>query len=480
MRTLTLRIRRVDPQDGRSAAWAEYRVPLQDKMTVLDAVAWVQRHEQFDLAYRFACRVGMCGTCAMVVNGRESWACRTMIENLRAEVVTLEPLRHLPIVKDLVVDMEPFFGKMKTAMGHFVAPDARRDDWAARPALPAERPRIDPHIECISCGACYSACTVIDWDPEYLGPAALNRAATLVMDSRDAARPARFAVVTGEHGCFSCHSQFTCTEVCPMELRPTESIGYLKRQAFAQLLTPAPSAGDEPVPVGEPASIAPPPRRPVASRVARALVGPAALAAWCALAVGGLYAMRVNANTPPPTTFVVPTKNVSLETMAGALVFEEQGCEGCHSVLGAGGHVGRDLWTAGRRHDREWLRQLLADPDRVLPPGSMPSFALEPRETDALVEYLHGLDFAYTSPERIDRALARGGGELFRSGCVTCHAGDAAQGTAPTFAGEGSRRSLEWLTTTLEDPAFHRGLTDVSRLSQTRRSEMARYLSTER
>jgi fumarate reductase iron-sulfur subunit len=494
-RTFMLRIRRGSPGDGRPSEYVQYQVPLQEKMTVLDAVAWVQRHEQFDLAYRFACRVGMCGTCAMVINGRESWACRTLVENLSTGTVSLDPLRNLPVVKDLVVDMRPFFGAMTKAIGHFVAA-AGEEDWAQAVNLPAERRMIDPHIECISCGACYSACTVIRWDPEYLGPAALNRAATLVMDSRDSARTVRLDVVAGEHGCWSCHSQFTCTEVCPMDLRPTGSIGYLKRHALVRLLRPSATAR-EPEAVHErprPGTGAPPgePTRPgEATRMVSRLGAWSAIAAFVSLfsrpvacaasfsvIVGAIYLMGIRADARVPRIeFFVPEKPVQPVALAGALVFEEQHCEACHSVLGVGGHAARDLWIAGKRRDREWLRELFTDPDRVLPAGTMPAFPLEEREIDALAEYVHGLDFSYRQAQRIDRPVARGGGELYRSGCLDCHRLEGSPSGPLDLAGEGSRRSLGWLTAYLTATTFHRDVPGMPSLSDQRKTEIALYLS---
>ena len=339
-------------------------------MTVLDAVAWVQRHEAFDLAYRFSCRVGMCGTCAMVINGRERWACRTLIANLRADVVTLDPLRNLPLVKDLVVDMKPFFAKMTSAMGHFVPAAEVEPDSAISPALPKERGTIDSHIECISCGACYSACTMIRWDPAYLGPAALNRAATLVMDSRDQAHDARLNAVTGAHGCWQCHSQFTCTDVCPMHVRPSESIGYLKRQAIRRLLAIAPALDSQEA-IDSPPSIdaaghssAPelvldtPGRWASLASFVDLFRRPVACAALVSILAGAMYLMGLRAHAAVPLRdFFVQQDRVEPATLAGALVFEEAGCLDCHSVLGVGGRQARDLWNAGKRHDRDWLRQ---------------------------------------------------------------------------------------------------------------------------
>ncbi len=498
-RTFTLTIRRSSPREDRPSESVDYQVPLQEKMTVLDAVAWVQRHEQFDLAYRFACRVGMCGTCAMVINGRESWACRTLIENLHTGRVCLEPLRNLPLVKDLVVDMKPFFGAMKKAAGHFVQADTSAADWAESRALPGERRTIDPHIECISCGACYSACTVISWDPQYLGPAALNRAATLVMDSRDGARAVRVNAVAGEHGCWSCHSQFTCTDVCPMELRPTESIGYLKRHALLRLLKPSSaaqsvSAAEEPTRPEAAAHEVTGARPDEAVRAEPKAGGWAAVASFfnlfskpmtCAASfsviAGAIYLMGIRADARASRNdFFVPEKQMSPTALAGALVFEEQNCESCHGVLGVGGHAARDLWRAGRERDREWLRKLFTDPDLVLPAGAMPAFPLEDREITALVEYMQRLDFSYRSAQRIERPVARGGGELYRSGCLDCHRSEGSPPGRLDFAGEGARRSLDWLQAYLTAPEFHREVPGSPTLSGTRKAEIARYLSLQR
>ncbi|MBI2834658.1 MAG: Rieske 2Fe-2S domain-containing protein [Acidobacteria bacterium] len=264
MTKVTLKIRRSSPSEGRAAEYVEYVVPVQPKMTVLDAIAWAQRNVSHNLAYRYACRVGMCGTCAVVINGREGWACRTLVERLHAPVVTIEPLRNLPVIKDLVVDMQPFFATMMGAMGYFVADGAGCSTGGEPVIRMRDRTSIDPHIQCISCGACYSACTMVHWDPQYLGPAALNRAATLVMDSRDGARHARLDVLDSEHGCWRCHTQFSCTEVCPMQLNPTESIGYLKRQlvvrnvgALARAIVRAPEP-EAALPAGPAAALEPP------------------------------------------------------------------------------------------------------------------------------------------------------------------------------------------------------------------------------
>jgi succinate dehydrogenase iron-sulfur subunit len=224
----SIEVYRCDPEQSLQGHMVPYRVPRIEKMTILDALVYIQRHHDRSLAFRYACRLGMCGTCTVMVNDVPRWACRTSIERLEGETIRIAPLRFLPVVKDVLVDYEPFFTKYRAAQSYFVP---RQEPTEAAPISPASRERraIDPNLECIACGACYASCTMLAHDAEYLGPAALNRAYTLVRDSRDGLRRGRLAAVGGEHGCWRCHSLFNCTEVCPKHLSPTRAIQGLKR-----------------------------------------------------------------------------------------------------------------------------------------------------------------------------------------------------------------------------------------------------------
>jgi fumarate reductase iron-sulfur subunit len=220
--------------DGR---YQTYRVPRRDSQTVLDVVTYVQRHIDPTLSYRFACRVGMCGSCAMTVNGHPRWTCRTLVAKVaRGGRVQIGPLANLPVIKDLATDMQPFFEKWQEAKGVF-APSQTRTQPIAR-IRPDSRARIaaDAAIECINCGVCYAACDTVRWNSAYLGPAALNRAWTLVNDERDAGNEARLAAIAAADGCYSCHTHQSCQEHCPLALNPTASIAGLKRRTAAAYL----------------------------------------------------------------------------------------------------------------------------------------------------------------------------------------------------------------------------------------------------
>jgi fumarate reductase iron-sulfur subunit len=214
-----------------SGRYQTFAVPLRANQTVLDVVTWVQRHADPSLAYRFACRVGVCGSCAMTVNGRPRWTCRTHVAKaLRHGKLEIGPLENLPVIRDLATDMTRFFEKWQGAHGRFVPTATRRDEIArVRPDSPA-RAAADAGIECINCGVCYAACDSVTWNEDYVGPAALNRAWTLVNDERDGGNRERLAAVAGKGGCHSCHTHQSCAQLCPQALNPTGAIAGLKRR----------------------------------------------------------------------------------------------------------------------------------------------------------------------------------------------------------------------------------------------------------
>ena len=218
-------------------AYCRYEVPRRESQTVLDVVTWVQRNLEPTLAYRFACRVGVCGSCAMTVNGRPRWTCRTRIDAVAADrPLRLGPLENLPVIRDLVTDMKPFFEKWQKAEGRFSGAAAVSDGLAKISPASRQRAAADASIECINCGVCYAACDVVGRKPGYLGPAALNRAWAGYNDVRDAAGRRFLDAVSRLGGCHSCHSQQSCSEHCPVGLDPSAAIAALKRESVIGLL----------------------------------------------------------------------------------------------------------------------------------------------------------------------------------------------------------------------------------------------------
>lgn len=233
MSTLSVKVWR-GTETGR---YQEYEVPRMESQTVLDVVTYIQRRLDPTLSYRFACRVGMCGSCAMTVNGKARWTCRTHVSKVAENgCMEIAPLRNLAVVKDLVTDMRPFFDKWAQAQGRFQGKHTRKDDFARVRPESEQRKLADAGIECIGCGVCYSSCDVVSWNPDYLGPAALNRAWTLVNDVRDSTNRSRLAAVAGDAGCHACHTHMSCTERCPTQLSPTAGIAGLKRAVLSAAL----------------------------------------------------------------------------------------------------------------------------------------------------------------------------------------------------------------------------------------------------
>jgi fumarate reductase iron-sulfur subunit len=218
---------------GEEGEYQSFAVPRRDSQTVLDVVTWIQRHADPTLAYRFACRVGVCGSCAMTVNGRPRWTCRThvskVIEDGRLEI---GPLANLPVIRDLAADLRPFFEKWQKAEGTFVPSRTRHEPLETISPESPERQAANAAIECINCGVCYAACDTVRWSPEYFGPAALNRSWSLVNDVRDAGNLKRLAAAASNGGCHNCHSHQSCEQLCPQGLNPTASIAGLKRRTM--------------------------------------------------------------------------------------------------------------------------------------------------------------------------------------------------------------------------------------------------------
>lgn len=231
MPKITVTVSRFTPAATEHPRFESHAVDVGARASVLDALLALQRGPMPDLAFRFSCRVGMCGSCAMVVNGREQLACSTLARDIGTSL-KIEPLRNLPVVRDLAVDLSPFFNAYQRTSPHFTPrADLAPDEFYPIPPDSHEGRALNHQPQCIDCGACYSACTLVTLKPRYVGPMALHRALALMVDPRDGRRAERMDVVAREDGAFGCHSLGNCRDVCPRGISPTYSIARLKRLA---------------------------------------------------------------------------------------------------------------------------------------------------------------------------------------------------------------------------------------------------------
>ncbi|MGH2721186.1 MAG: succinate dehydrogenase iron-sulfur subunit [Actinomycetota bacterium] len=221
-----IRVARFDPSLDEKPWWGDYTVDVEDNARVLDALHQVKWEVDGSLSLRRSCAHGICGSDAMVINGRNRLACKVLCRDL-SQPITVEPLRGMNVEKDLIVDMEPFFAGYATVMPWLVNHDPPPD--RERRQSPAERARYDDTTKCILCAACTTSCPIFWADRSYVGPAAIVNAHRFVFDSRDDASDDRLAVLSEQSGAFKCRTVFNCTDACPRGIKVTEAIQEVKR-----------------------------------------------------------------------------------------------------------------------------------------------------------------------------------------------------------------------------------------------------------
>lgn len=223
---VTLKIFRYQPNVDTRPRFDTFQVRQRPGLMVLEALFDILEYQDASLAFRYSCRWGICGSCAMHINGRYRLACETRVEALGPEI-TVQPLQHFPIIKDLVVDFEGFFEKLAQVQPYLMPGD---DDPAKeRLQSPAQRERTEDGAKCILCACCQAACPMTLAHHAYLGPAVLLKLDRFHQDSRDDAKDLRLDLAEGEMGVWRCHTVFNCVEVCPKELHPAQAISHLKQ-----------------------------------------------------------------------------------------------------------------------------------------------------------------------------------------------------------------------------------------------------------
>jgi succinate dehydrogenase / fumarate reductase iron-sulfur subunit len=223
---LTLKIRRFNPEVSQDSWWDEFRVqadPHDRLVEVLHEVKW--RHDG-TLTFRRSCAHGICGSDAMVIDGRNALACKVLVRDV-APRVTIEPIRGLPVLKDLIVDMEPFLEGYRAILPYLVNDGG--DPSGERRQSPEERARYDDTTKCILCAACTTSCPIFWGDEGYVGPAAIVNAHRFIFDSRDEAGRERLKILSEKTGVFRCRTTFNCTDACPRGIQVTKAIQEVKR-----------------------------------------------------------------------------------------------------------------------------------------------------------------------------------------------------------------------------------------------------------
>ena len=226
---VTLRIFRYDPEKDVAPRYERYTVEAEGIDRVLDLLEKVRGYHDGSLAYRRSCAHGVCGSDAMRINGRNHLACKLLVRDLKKGEVLIEPLLGLRVIKDLLVDMDPFFAKYKSLLPYFINDEPLPADGKERLQSPEARERFDDTTKCILCAACTTACPVFWSDGDYVGPAAMVTAHRFIFDSRDRGGAERLRLLNQRDGAWACRTIFNCTEACPREIQITQAIGEIKR-----------------------------------------------------------------------------------------------------------------------------------------------------------------------------------------------------------------------------------------------------------
>ena len=229
--TVTLEVQRYRPEEETGPAWQRYEVPFRPEWMILDALNYIKDHLDGTLSYRWACRMGVCGSCGMLVNGEPVLTCATYLEGLPTGSIRVEPLRGFPVIRDLIFDLTDFLNKLKSVSPWLVREKEQPVADGEYRQTPDELAEYKQYSMCINCMLCYSACPIYELEPEFIGPAAIALAQRYNHDSRDEGVQARMDVLSQHDGIWACTFVGECSAVCPKNVDPAGAIQRYKLSA---------------------------------------------------------------------------------------------------------------------------------------------------------------------------------------------------------------------------------------------------------
>ena len=223
---VTLKIFRYNPEDDQKKHYDTFTLDAEPTDRVLDLLERIKGNQDGTLGFRRACAHGVCGSDAIRINGVNRLACKVLVQDLKSRQVVIEPILGLPVEKDLIVDMEPFFDHYRSVMPYFVNDDP--PPQKERLQSPEERERFDDTTKCILCAACTTSCPSFWANGRYVGPAAIVQAHRFIFDNRDEAYEERLEILNQQYGVWRCRTIFNCTNACPREIQVTKAIAEVK------------------------------------------------------------------------------------------------------------------------------------------------------------------------------------------------------------------------------------------------------------
>ncbi len=224
---VTLKVFRYNPEQDTKAHYEKYKLEAQPTDRILDLLEYVKGYIDGTLSFRRSCAHGVCGSDAMRINGINRLACKVLVQDLKSKKITVEPILGLRVIKDLIVDMEPFFEHYRSVLPYLINDEA--PPKKERLQSIEERERFDDTTKCILCAACTTSCPSFWANERYVGPATIVNAHRFIFDSRDRGAAERLQILNDQFGVYRCHTIFNCTDACPRDIQVTQAIGEVKK-----------------------------------------------------------------------------------------------------------------------------------------------------------------------------------------------------------------------------------------------------------